>query len=165
MWYSDDLIVKRVSRQVRERTRENMEIYNMSLSDAFEEAARNYAKRGSDLYLAFYTSDFREYIPSAYQEKYLDFEKYPLAYTPSGKVQLDLQTVHSIDNPPFTQCPFCGSEDFFIKEHISGPVHMKFRFDGEVADNGDMYEGTTTTETGVFAYCSGCRKRIFRYRR
>lgn len=44
MWYSDDLIVKRVSRQVRERTRENMEIYNMSLSDAFEEAARNYAK-------------------------------------------------------------------------------------------------------------------------
>ena len=165
MWYSDDLIVKRVSRQVRERTRENMEIYNMSLSDAFEEAARNYAKRGSDLYLAFYTSDFREYNPSAYQEKYLDFEKYPLAYNPSVKVQLDLKTVYSIDNPPFTQCPFCGSEEFFIKEHISGPAQMCFRFDGEEADNGDLYEGLTIKETGVFAYCSGCGKRVFRYRK
>ena len=96
MWYSDDLIVKRVSRQVRERTRENMEIYNMSLSDAFKEAARNYAKQGTDLYLAWYASDLREYIPSAYQKEYLDFEKYPLSYTPSGKVQLDLQTVHSM---------------------------------------------------------------------
>lgn len=80
MTYSDDLIVKRVSKQVRERTKENMNVYFLGLADAFDEAARTYAKKGTELWKAWYYSDFRKYIPSAYIEEYLDFNKYPLKY-------------------------------------------------------------------------------------
>lgn len=79
-YYTEDLIVKRVSKKVRKRTRENMDVYCMGLSDAFEEAAKTYAKPGTELYKAWYHSDFRKYIPSAYRAEYLDFSKYPLAY-------------------------------------------------------------------------------------
>ena len=78
--FTEDLIVKRVSKKVRERTRENMNFYNMSLYDAFEDAAHTYARDGSKLWRAWYHSDFREYIPSAYRKEYLDFRKHPLKY-------------------------------------------------------------------------------------
>lgn len=57
-----------------------MEKYEMLLSDAFEEAAKTYAKPGTELWKAWYFSDYRKYIPSAYDPKYLDMEKYPLKY-------------------------------------------------------------------------------------
>lgn len=80
MLYTDDFIVKKVPKKVRERTKENMEKYEMILSDAFEEAAKTYAKPGTELWKAWYFSDYRKYIPSAYDPKYLDLEKYPLKY-------------------------------------------------------------------------------------
>ena len=80
MYYTDDFIVKKVPKKVRERTKENMEKYEMILSDAFEEAAKTYAKPGTELWKAWYFSDYRKYIPSAYDPKYLDLEKYPLKY-------------------------------------------------------------------------------------
>ena len=79
-YYSDDLIVKKVSKKVKERTRENMDIYCMNLSDVFKEAAFTYAKNGTKLYKAWYRDDFREFIPSAYDPKYLNFKQYPLNY-------------------------------------------------------------------------------------
>lgn len=75
MWFA-----KRVSKKIKERTEENYYTYNMSLLDAFEEAVRTYAKKGTELWKAWYYSDFRAYIPSEYREEYLDFEKYPLKY-------------------------------------------------------------------------------------
>lgn len=80
MYYSDDLIIGRVSKKIRERTKENMEVYHMCLSDSFEEAVRELAKKGTELWKAWYYSDFRKFIPSAYVQEYLDFEKYPLKY-------------------------------------------------------------------------------------
>lgn len=80
MYYTDDFIVKKVPKKVRARTKENMEKYEMILSDAFEEAAKTYAKPGTELWKAWYFSDYRKYIPSAYDPKYLDLEKYPLKY-------------------------------------------------------------------------------------
>lgn len=80
MLYTDDFIVKKVPKKVRERTKENMEKYEMLLSDAFEEAAKMYAKPGTELWKAWYFSDYRKYIPSAYDPKYLDLGKYPLKY-------------------------------------------------------------------------------------
>ena len=80
MYYTDEFIVKKVPKKVRERTKENMEKYEMILSDAFEEAAKTYAKPGTELWKAWYFSDYRKYIPSAYDPKYLDLEKYPLKY-------------------------------------------------------------------------------------
>lgn len=80
MFYFDDLIVGKVLKRIRKRTQENMEKYNMDLADSFEEAVKTYAKEGSELYKAWYYSDFRKFIPSAYEPEYLDFEEYPLKY-------------------------------------------------------------------------------------
>ncbi len=74
------VFAKRVPKNIRERTIENIEVYNMCLTDAFEEAVRNLAKKGTELWKAWYYSDFRKYIPQAYREEFLDFKKYPLAY-------------------------------------------------------------------------------------
>ena len=79
-YYNDDLIVKRVSKKVRERTRENMDSDCMGLYDAFREAAFTYSKNGTKLYKAWYHDDFREFIPSAYDPKYLNFKQHPLNY-------------------------------------------------------------------------------------
>jgi len=82
MYYDDSLIVRRVPKWIKERTRENMDVYLMSLNDSFEEAVKNYPKlkKGSELWKAWYYSDFRKYIPSAYRPEYLDFLNYPLNY-------------------------------------------------------------------------------------
>lgn len=80
MIYSDDLFAKKVNKKIRERTKENMEKYHLCLSDAFEEAVRTYAKKGTELWKAWYYSDFRKYIPQVYNKEYLDFKKYPLKY-------------------------------------------------------------------------------------
>ena len=66
--------------KIKERTRENMEVFNMCLADSFEEAVKEFAKEGSELYKAWYYGDFRKFIPSAYNSEYLDFSKYPLKY-------------------------------------------------------------------------------------
>ena len=81
--YHDGLIVRRVPKWIRERTRDNMDNYNMVLSDSFSEAVRNYPKlrKDSELWKAWYYDDFRKFIPSVYQEKYLDLKAYPLKYS------------------------------------------------------------------------------------
>ena len=83
MFYHDDLIVRRVPKWIRERTRDNMDNYGMALYDAFAEAVRNYPKlkRGSELWKAWYYDDFRLYIPSDIEPSHMDFRKYPLRYS------------------------------------------------------------------------------------
>ena len=80
MFYDDDLIIGRVPKKVKERTKENMEVYNMTLYDAFQEATREFAKTGTELWKAWYYDDFRKSIPCVYNSEYLDFSKYPLKY-------------------------------------------------------------------------------------
>ena len=75
-----DLFKGKVPKNIQDRTIENMDVYNLGLSDAFEEACHELAPKGSELYNAWYYSDFRKFIPSAYREEYLDFDKYPLKY-------------------------------------------------------------------------------------
>ena len=80
MYYDNDLIIGRVPKKIKERTKENMEVYNMGLYDSFKEAVKELAKEGTELYKAWYYDDFRKFIPSAYNPEYLDFSKYPLKY-------------------------------------------------------------------------------------
>lgn len=80
MYFDREDIVRKVPKKIINRTKENMEEYGMDLGDAFEEAVKTYAKEGSELWKAWYYSDFRKYIPSVYDPKFLDFEKYPLRY-------------------------------------------------------------------------------------
>jgi hypothetical protein len=67
--FSENLIVRRVPKWIKERTRENMSVYCMGLSDAFAEAVRSYPKlkKNSELWRAWYYDDFRSYIPTAYR--------------------------------------------------------------------------------------------------
>ena len=78
--YDEKYIVRRVSKKIRERTKENMEVFSMSLYDAFDEAVRFVSTKSVELRMAWYFSDYRKYIPSAYNDEYLDFDKYPLKY-------------------------------------------------------------------------------------
>lgn len=80
--YHDEMIVRKVPKWIRERTKENMDVFGMGLYDAFQEAVRNYPKlkRGSELWKAWYYDDFRLFIPSAINPERMDFYKYPLRY-------------------------------------------------------------------------------------
>ena len=78
--FEENKIAKRVSKQIKERTKENIEVYGMTFYDSFKESAKELSKKGSKLWKAWYYDDFREYIPSEYISEYLDFKKYPLAY-------------------------------------------------------------------------------------
>lgn len=79
MLYDDDLIIGKVSKRIRKRTQENMEVYFMGLYDSFNEAVKTYGQ-SKELKAAFYYDDYRKFIPSAYCPEYLDFSKYPLKY-------------------------------------------------------------------------------------
>lgn len=76
MKYNENMICGKVPKRIRERTRENMEAHFMGLYDAFDEACRKYAKT-AELRAAWYFSDYRKFIPTAYDPEFLDFSKYP----------------------------------------------------------------------------------------
>lgn len=83
--FKEDMIVRRVPKAVREATRVYMEEYNMSLADAFTEAVRENVHKPTELFWAWYYSDLRKFIPSAYVEEYLDFDKYPIRYSMNNR--------------------------------------------------------------------------------
>lgn len=76
----ESLLKKPVPKKVKQRTITNVNKYCMSLGDAFDEAARAYAGKTTELYKAWYFSDFRLFLPSIYNPEYLNFDKYPLNY-------------------------------------------------------------------------------------
>ena len=78
--------------------------------------------------------------------------------------KVDLKTVYSLENPPIRECPHCGSEEFYIKQYAHGNIEYHYRFDGEEGENGELHEPLSYTDTGKFAYCSECHKRLFKYR-
>lgn len=78
-----DLFKGRVPKRIQDRTLENMDHYHMGLADSFEEAVKELAPKGSELWYAWYYNDFRKFIPSAYDPQYLDFKKYPVKYVQS----------------------------------------------------------------------------------
>lgn len=55
------------------------------------------------------------------------------------------------------ECPFCGNDEFVEKEYAYGSLLHRSRFDGEQADNSDLYDGLRYKYSGR-VYCSQCRK-------
>ena len=56
-----------IPKRVKSRTYENMKVYRMGLYDAFKEAIEHwYDECPVELQEAWYTDNFRAYIPSAY---------------------------------------------------------------------------------------------------
>lgn len=57
------------------------------------------------------------------------------------------------------ECPFCGCEEYYEKQKATGSVHYRSRFDGEEADNEDMYIDVFCKSTGR-VYCVKCNKAL-----
>ena len=58
------------------------------------------------------------------------------------------------------KCPFCGCDIFYSKDYVKGTTVTYYRYDGKETDNGQMYEHLSHN-TGKFAYCADCDKRLF----
>lgn len=56
-------------------------------------------------------------------------------------------------------CPFCGSNTFYVRQHAEGTVIFRFCPDGSEADNEDMYNTVSLTE-GINVYCDNCQRFI-----
>ena len=57
-----DVFKGRIPKEIKDRTIENVEEYYMGLYDSFQEAVRELAPKGSELYNAWYYDDFRKFI-------------------------------------------------------------------------------------------------------
>lgn len=80
-------------------------------------------------------------------------------------MKADLKVVQDLSNPEIKECPYCGRDTFYYKQIMHGTGNMYGRYDGEEAENGDMHESIQYTPIGKFAYCAGCGKRVFRFRK
>lgn len=62
-----------------------------------------------------------------------------------------------------TKCPYCGSEEFYIKQSYKGYIEYKMRFDKDEnkVTNYELYENATHTNLTKYAYCRECEKRLF----
>ena len=57
-------------------------------------------------------------------------------------------------------CPFCGNEEFYVTNWMTGSCEFNMRFDGEEAsDNSQMYDGLII-DKGKRAYCNNCFEYI-----
>lgn len=56
-------------------------------------------------------------------------------------------------------CPFCGNDEFYVKQYAYGTIICRKRFDGEVASNEDLYDCLNYKYSGR-AYCLNCDKYL-----
>ncbi len=61
-----------------------------------------------------------------------------------------------------TECPYCGHDEYYIKQYHSGYGNYYFRYDGEEAENGDMHNYLSSRNTSKYAWCGNCDKRLFK---
>ncbi|WP_026884287.1 hypothetical protein [Clostridium akagii] len=59
-------------------------------------------------------------------------------------------------------CPYCGSEEYYIKQSYTGTCNYNIRFDGKVAENGEMWEEAQFKNTSKYAWCNECDKKLFK---
>lgn len=59
------------------------------------------------------------------------------------------------------ECPYCGHDEFYIKQSYSGESEFNYRFNGGETNNSEFFDGANIKDTTKYAYCKGCRKRLF----
>ena len=64
---------------------------------------------------------------------------------------------------PDMVCPYCGNEEFFIKQSYKGTseYNMRFDMDNRDVENGEMHGSASYKTIGKYAYCNNCRERLF----
>lgn len=83
MKFLSDKATKAVPDEIYREVQKNRYEYFLDLSDSVEESVKTYVIRhkladNNVLTKAWYYSDFREFCPELYREKYMDTKKYPL---------------------------------------------------------------------------------------
>ena len=59
-----------------------------------------------------------------------------------------------------SQCPHCGDQSgYFVKAKVIGMTRVFYRFNGEVDDNGDMYDTIRLAEQKS-KFCQSCEKKL-----
>lgn len=56
-----------------------------------------------------------------------------------------------------TECPFCGCDVVYVRQHAEGTIKYHFSLDGSEADNNDIYS-TLNVTGGKNVYCSQCNR-------
>ena len=70
---------------------------------------------------------------------------------------------NKIKYEPNMTCPYCGNEEFYVKQSFKGTCDYNMRFDrnnGNV-ENGEMWQNAEMKDISKYAYCNGCNKRLF----
>lgn len=63
---------------------------------------------------------------------------------------------------PINECPHCHSDEgYYTNNTYRGKGITRFNFDGSEAENDDMYDCLTDTES-KYVYCLCCNKRLFK---
>lgn len=57
------------------------------------------------------------------------------------------------------ECPYCGSEEYYIKQSYTGKCNYFLRFDGKEAENGEMWENSQFKNISKYAWCRECGKK------
>ena len=72
--------------------------------------------------------------------------------------------MREIHYTPDMVCPYCGNDEFYIKECYQGRCQHNMRFDlsEDDVENGEMYEYAYHTTIGEYTYCNKCKKRLFK---
>ena len=64
---------------------------------------------------------------------------------------------------PDMVCPYCGNEEFFVRQSYRGVCDYNLRFDFKKdADNSEMFGNASFRTTSKYAYCNNCFKRLFK---
>lgn len=56
-------------------------------------------------------------------------------------------------------CPYCGFDEYYTKDRVYGTARFIRRFDGEEADNSEMFD-YIIQKPGKVAYCQNCHRKI-----
>lgn len=59
-------------------------------------------------------------------------------------------------------CPYCGNEEFYVKQKTNGPANYYYRFDVEQDNNGGANDSILFELVSSFAYCANCRMKLFK---
>ena len=60
------------------------------------------------------------------------------------------------------ECPYCGSDEFYVKQSYSGVCRFRMKIDGgQSNNNGEMYDYAIHNDLTKYAYCNQCEKRLF----
>ena len=62
------------------------------------------------------------------------------------------------------RCPYCGNDEFYIKQSYKGICDYNMRFDKDSkddAENGSMWDMAQMTDMWKYVRCNNCNKKLF----